>query len=90
MAWNLEYYLAIKKERELAICNNRDEPRGYNSRWDKSDRAREMPYNFTHLWNLGNKTNQIDKKDGLLNTEYKLVVARGEVAGHMGEINKED
>ena len=51
-----------------------------------------MPHNFTHMWNLRNKTNEQMKKKRerqretnqklkivLLTTENKLMVTRGEV-----------
>ena len=49
--------LSHKKEWNLAICNNMDEPRGFYSKWNKSDSERKMPYNFTYMCNLKNKTN---------------------------------
>ena len=51
----MEYYSAIKKN-ELAICNNMDGARMYDAKRNKSARERQIPYDFTHMWNLGNKT----------------------------------
>ena len=45
----------IKKERDLAICNNMDGPRGYYAKWNKSDEERQIPHDFTYMWNLQNK-----------------------------------
>ena len=45
------------KERNLTICNNMDGPWGYYAKWNKSDRERQIPYDFTYMWNLKNKTN---------------------------------
>ena len=57
-------------------------------------KERQIPYNFTHVWNLRNKTNEQRKKETnkktLLTTENKLVVARGKVGGGMDEIGKGD
>ena len=33
-----------------------DESRGYNGKQNKLIRERQIPYDFTHLWNLRNKT----------------------------------
>ena len=41
-----------KKERNLAICENMDGPRGYYAKWNKSDRERQIPYDLTYMWNL--------------------------------------
>ena len=46
------------KEWNLAICNNMDGPTGQYAKWNKSDRERQMPYDFTYMWNLENKTNE--------------------------------
>ena len=49
--------LIHKKEWKLAICNNLDEAREYYAKQYKSVRERQIPYDFTHMWNLRNKTN---------------------------------
>ena len=36
---------------------NMDGPRGYYAKWNKADRERQIPYDFTYTWNLKNKTN---------------------------------
>ena len=56
-----ETLLSHKKEWNLAICNNMDEPRGYYVTWSKSDQERQIPYDFTYLWNLKNKINEQTK-----------------------------
>ena len=56
--YTVEYYLAIKKEWNFAICNNMDEPRRHYAKWNKSDRERQIPYDFTYMWNLKSKTNE--------------------------------
>ena len=33
------------------ICNM-DEPRDYHTKWSKSDRERQIPYDTTYTWNL--------------------------------------
>ena len=62
--------------------------------WNKSIRDRQIPYDFTHMWNLRNKTNEQGKKrdkwkNRFLNIDNILVVVTGEVGEEIGEINKE-
>lgn len=42
----IEYYLAIKKNK---ICNNKYGPRGYFAKCNKSDRERQIWYNFIYM-----------------------------------------
>ena len=44
-----------KKDGNLAICNNMGGPTGYYAEQCKSDRERQIPYNFTYMWNLKKK-----------------------------------
>ena len=46
-----------QKEWNLAFCNSSARSRGYYAKWSKSDRERQMPFDFTHTCNLKNKTN---------------------------------
>jgi len=43
----MEYHSAIIKEWNNAICNNMDEPRGYHTKWSKSDKDK---YHMYHLY----------------------------------------
>ena len=60
--YTMEYYSVIKKELNLAICNNMDGAREYIAKQNKPVRERQIPYDFTHMWNLRNKTNEQRKK----------------------------
>ena len=42
--YTMEYYSSMKKEGNLAICDNIDGPTGAKAKWKKSDRKRYMPY----------------------------------------------
>ena len=53
----MEYYSAIKKI-NLAICNDVDGARMYYAKQNKSRRERPIPYDFTHTWDLRNKTDK--------------------------------
>ena len=39
-------------------CNNMDGPGGYYAKLNKSDRERQILYDFTYMWNLNKKTNE--------------------------------
>ena len=36
---------------------------GYYVKWNKSDRDEQIPYDFTYMWNLKNKTNEQTEAD---------------------------
>ena len=55
----MEYYSAIKKEWNNAICSNMDGPRDYHIKWSKSERERQIPYDITYMWNLNYDTNEL-------------------------------
>jgi len=40
-----------------------DGAREYSAKQNKSVRERQIPYDFTHMWNLRNKTNEQRKKE---------------------------
>ena len=44
--------LSLKKEWNDTICSNMDEPRDYHTKWSKSDRERQIPYDVAYMWNL--------------------------------------
>ena len=50
--------LSYKEERNLAIYDNMNGPRGYYVKRNKSDRERQIPYDFTYTGNLKYKTNE--------------------------------
>ena len=54
----MEYYSAIKKECNNAICSNMDATRDYHIKGSKSERERQIPYNITYMWNLKYDTNE--------------------------------
>ena len=47
----MEYYSTMK-EGNIAICNNMDGPRDYHTKWSKSERERQIPYDITYMCNL--------------------------------------
>ena len=80
----MEYYSAIEKEWDLAICHHVDGAREYYMEWNKPERERQILYDFTEMWNLANKTT----KQIIQNIEKKMGISRGEVSGEMGKLDK--
>ena len=63
------------------ICDNMEGPRGYYDKLNKSDRERQILYDFTSMWNIKNKMNKHNKTETVIDTDNKQVVARGESVG---------
>ena len=53
----MEYCLAIKKKKIFFLCDSLGRPGEHYAKWNKPVRERQMPYDFTHMWNLMNKRN---------------------------------
>ena len=51
--------LSHRKQQNNAICSNMDGPRDYHTKWSKSKRERQIPYDITHMWNLKYDTNEL-------------------------------
>ena len=64
--YTMEYYSAIKKEWNNAICSNMNGPRDCHTEWSKSDREREISYDIAYMQNL--------KKKGTNELIYKIEV----------------
>ena len=52
------YYSAIKKEWTNASYSNLNATRDYHTKWSKSDKERQIPYDITYVWNLKYGTNE--------------------------------
>ena len=50
------------KKWNLNICDNTDGSTCYYAKWNKSGRERQIPYDFTYMWNLKNKINEQTKQ----------------------------
>ena len=71
--------LSHKKEWNNAICSNMDGPREYHTKWSKSDRERQIPYDITYMWNLKYDTNELTyKTETDSDIENKLTATKGE------------
>ena len=51
--------LGHKKEWNNAICSNMDGPRDYHTKWNKSERERQIPYDITYMWHLKYDTDEL-------------------------------
>ena len=67
------------KKWHVTICSNTDGPRGYYTKWNKSERERQILYGIIYLWNPKNNTNEIIYKiERLTDIENKLMITKGE------------
>ena len=64
----MEYYLVIKKNEVLPFVTAWMDLE-YNAKRNKSDRERQIPYDFMYMWNLNSKINKI--KNRLIDTENR-------------------
>ena len=57
----MEYCSAIKMNENFAICSNMDGPRGYHTKWSKTEG--EILHDIPYKWNLKkNDTNEFTYK----------------------------
>ena len=49
--------LGYKNEENFTLCNTMDGPGEHCAEWNKPARGRQIPQDFTHMWNLLNKLN---------------------------------
>ena len=54
-----EILLSHKKEQNNAICSHMDGPRDYLTKWNKPNRARQIPYDIIYMWNLKYDPNEL-------------------------------
>ena len=45
-------FFSLKKEGNLVICNNTDEPGRYYAKLNKPDTQRQILHSLTYMWNL--------------------------------------
>ena len=49
--------LSGKKEENFTLCDSIDGSGEHYAKWNKPIRERQMPLDFTHMWNQMNKLN---------------------------------
>ena len=47
-----------KKEWNNATCSNMNATRDYQTKWTKSERERQIPYDIIYMWNLKYDTSE--------------------------------
>ena len=47
-----------KNEQNNVICITMDVTKDYYTKWSKSERERQIPYDITYMWNLNYGTNE--------------------------------
>ena len=52
----MEYYLAVKNNKIMPFVATMDGTR--DTKWSKSERERQIPYDITYMWNLKHDTNE--------------------------------
>ena len=50
--------ILLSHKKNNAIFSNMDGPGDYHTKWNKSDRERQIPYGITYMWNLKYDTNE--------------------------------
>ena len=40
-------------------CSNLDGPKDYHTKWSKSEKERQIPYDSTYVWNLKYDTDEL-------------------------------
>ena len=74
-------WLSIKKNGNNAICSNRDEPRDYHTKWNKSHRERQKPHMISHMQSLkkNDRTELMYKnRNRPTDIENKCMIIKGE------------
>ena len=71
----MKYHSAIKRNEILLFATTQMDLEGIVL--SKTNRERQMPHDFTYMWNLKNKINN-KNRNKLIDTEKKLMIARGE------------
>ena len=51
--------ISHKKEWNNAICSNMDQTIDYHTKWSKSDRERQIPYDIPYIWNWKYDTSEV-------------------------------
>ena len=74
--WN-GILLSHKKEWNNAICSSMDRPGDDHTKWSKSERERQIPYNI-YMWNLNvRQINLSMKSKQTTDLENRLMAAKG-------------
>ena len=81
----MEYYSAIKKEQNSAICRGMDRPKDCHREWSKSERENQISYNIACMWNLEKwyRWTYLQSRNRDTDVENKLMVTKQGSGGGM-------
>ena len=68
--YTTEYYLVVKKEGNLTLCNSVDGPGEHCAEWNKPVRERQVPYDLIHMWKLWTNWTNKQNRDRLIDREH--------------------
>ena len=54
--------LSHKKDKNPPSCDNTSGSWGYYTKWTKSDGERQIPYDFTFIWNVAKKKIKVSEQ----------------------------
>lgn len=84
----MECYSAVqkkkKKECDLSICDNTNGSGGCYAKWNNSDRERQIPYDFTCMWDLKNKADEHANEQTWNRLKYREPTAGCQRSGEWG------
>ena len=70
--------LGPKREENFALCDTMDGLGECYDKWYKPVRERQIPYDFTQMWNLMNKqTNKQNETDSQIESRWQLWLGGG-------------
>ena len=85
--------LSHRKGQNNAICSNMDGTRNSHTKWSKSEREGQMPYEITYMWSLKHGTNDLttkQKRSWTWRTDSCLPGGMGEGVGWIGNLGLVD
>ena len=68
-----EILFSCKKEENFTLCNSMDGPREHFAKCNNPVRERQIPYDFTHMWNLWTNWTNKKNRDRLIYGEQMIV-----------------
>ena len=71
------------KEYNNATCSSMDGPWGYDIKWCKSDREKQISYDITYMWNLKNcyKWTYLQNRKSIADYKTNLWLPKGKCQG---------
>ena len=90
VAWRAAVHEVTKNRTRLSDWTELDATRDYNTKQNKSERQRQMPYNITYVWNLKCDTNLFTKQEETEKTDFWSPRGRRGRGGRIGSLGLSD